>query len=330
MTLEPKCVQGSNAIDCMEKIKNGEADLITLDGGEIYVAGKNYDMTPVVAESYGEPVGISYYAVAVVKKSGSVKSIKDLEGKKTCHTGAGKTAGWVVPIGTLLSKKYMSQDSTCNPYVSAGNYFAKSCVPRVKEAKIDTTGKNPRNLCELCPMECDKDGEYSGYSGAFKCLVNDVGEVAFVKHTTVASEPNVTASDYMYLCYNGNTGEIGQHVRCNLAKVPAHAVMTKKGHSNKATYINILLKASMNYGNDAGDGFRMFDSSKYANGKDLLFKDSTEKLVDVSDQSYQKFLGDAYMGDVAAISDCVSAAESKRPFFVGSLLFSLLALVLLV
>ena len=124
--------------------------------------------------------------------------------------------------------------------------------------------------------------------------------------------------------------EIGQHVRCNLAKVPAHAVMTKKGHSNKATYINILLKASMNYGNDAGDGFRMFDSSKYANGKDLLFKDSTEKLVDVSDQSYQKFLGDAYMGDVAAISDCVSAAESKRPFFVGSLLFSLLALVLLV
>ncbi|PFX31444.1 Melanotransferrin [Stylophora pistillata] len=238
MTLEPKCVQGSNAIDCMEKIKNGEADLITLDGGEIYVAGKNYDMTPVVAESYGEP-------------------------------------------------KYMTQDSTCNPYVSAGNYFAKSCVPRVKEAKIDTTGKNPRNLCELCPMECDKDGEYSGYSGAFKCLVNDVGEVAFVKHTTVASEPNAKADDYMYLCYNGNNGEIGQHVRCNLAKVPAHAVMTKKGHSNKATYINILLKASMNYGNDAGDGFRMFDSSKYANGKDLLFKDSTEKLVDVSDQSYE-------------------------------------------
>ena len=50
------------------------------------------------------------------------------------------------------------------------------------------------------------------------------------------------------------------------------------------------------------------------------------------------------MGDIAAINDCVaattvpvsattvpiSAAESKRPFFVGSLLLSLVALVLLV
>lgn len=86
-------------------------------------------MTPVVAEFYGESTGTSYYAVAVVKKSGLVKSIKDLKGKKTCHTGAGKTAGWVVPVGTLLSKKYMDQDSNCNPYVSAGKYFSESCVP---------------------------------------------------------------------------------------------------------------------------------------------------------------------------------------------------------
>ena len=34
------CVQGSNAVDCMEKIQSGQADLITLDGGEILAAGK--------------------------------------------------------------------------------------------------------------------------------------------------------------------------------------------------------------------------------------------------------------------------------------------------
>lgn len=43
-----------------------------------------------------------YYAVAVVKK-GSNFGIRDLAGKKSCHTGLGKSAGWNIPIGTLLS-----------------------------------------------------------------------------------------------------------------------------------------------------------------------------------------------------------------------------------
>ena len=34
------CVRGTNAVDCMAKIQNGQADAITLDGGEILIAGK--------------------------------------------------------------------------------------------------------------------------------------------------------------------------------------------------------------------------------------------------------------------------------------------------
>ena len=75
----------------------------------------------------------------------------------------------------------------------------------MKEEKIDTKGENPDNLCALCKDECTKDGNYSGYSGAFKCLMDDVGEVAFVKHTTVSSEKLATASEYAYLCYDGTT-----------------------------------------------------------------------------------------------------------------------------
>ena len=35
------CVRESNAKDCMTKIQSGLADLITLDGGEIHIAGKH-------------------------------------------------------------------------------------------------------------------------------------------------------------------------------------------------------------------------------------------------------------------------------------------------
>ena len=39
LTVEVSCVEGTSAVDCMIKIQEGDADLITLDGGEIYLAG---------------------------------------------------------------------------------------------------------------------------------------------------------------------------------------------------------------------------------------------------------------------------------------------------
>ena len=39
VSVDFSCVQESKAVDCMEKIKSDKADLITLDGGEIFTAG---------------------------------------------------------------------------------------------------------------------------------------------------------------------------------------------------------------------------------------------------------------------------------------------------
>ena len=94
--------------------------------------GKDHGLVPVVGEDYydrPELDGVSYKAVAVVKKSNQGFTFKTLKGKKSCHTGAGKTAGWNVPVGTLLRLEIMRQDESCNAYSSAGKFFEKSCVP---------------------------------------------------------------------------------------------------------------------------------------------------------------------------------------------------------
>ena len=92
------------------------------------MTGKSAKLVLVLAEDYGLGKGVKYYGVAVAKK-GTQFGIRDLKGKKSCHTGAGRTAGWDIPIGFLLSKRIMPRKGSCSPYVAAANFFSAACVP---------------------------------------------------------------------------------------------------------------------------------------------------------------------------------------------------------
>uniref|UniRef100_A0A8C5EHE1 Serotransferrin n=1 Tax=Gouania willdenowi TaxID=441366 RepID=A0A8C5EHE1_GOUWI len=279
------CVKRESTLDCIVAIKAGEADAITLDGGDVYTAGLiNYDLQPIIAEDYGITSDTCYFAVAVVKK-GSGFMFKDLRGKKSCHTGLGKSAGWNIPIGTLVSMNILPwagiEDKPVEEAVS--EFFMSSCAPGATKGS---------KLCEACKGDCTRSQKepYYDYNGAFQCLVEGAGDVAFVKHLTV---PDSEKSKYELLCKDNTRAPIDSYETCHLARVPAHAVVTRKDPQ-----LAELIWTSL--GNV--QGFNLFSSDAYAPSKNLMFKDSTVKLVQVPPNTDSfLYLGAEYMSIIRSL-----------------------------
>ncbi|MCP6645897.1 hypothetical protein NL493_27420, partial [Klebsiella pneumoniae] len=179
------------------------------------------NLKPVAAEFYGslDNPQTFYMAVAVVKK-GSGFQLNQLQGKKSCHTGLGRSAGWNVPIGLL----YCDLPEPRNPVEKAvANFFSGSCVPCADSAAFP-------KLCQLCPgCGCSTLQPYFGYTGAFKCLKDGAGEVAFVKHSTVFEVlPDKADRDHFELLCPDNTRKpVDEYKDCYLAKIPSHAVVAR-------------------------------------------------------------------------------------------------------
>lgn len=77
-----ECVHATDKYDCFKKIFEDKADLMTADAGEVYTAGKYYNLLPIATESYyggpSQPIYTETYAVAVVKR-GSGMTISTLQ-----------------------------------------------------------------------------------------------------------------------------------------------------------------------------------------------------------------------------------------------------------
>ncbi|XP_072524398.1 transferrin-a [Salminus brasiliensis] len=288
------CVKRDSSEECIKAIKDGEADAITLDGGDIYKAGlTNYDLHPIIAEDYGQDSETCYYAVAVVKKGTDFK-FSELRGKKSCHTGLGKSAGWNIPIGTLVSRKQITwagiEDKPVEEAVM--EYFSASCAPGATKGS---------KLCQLCKVDCSRSHKepYYDYDGAFQCLKAGSGDVAFVKHLTV---PAAEKGNYELLCLDDTRKSIDDYKTCSLARVPAHAVVSRK-NPELATQIFELLKPLQEAG--------LFSSEGYS-AKNLMFKDSTKKLVELPKTTDSfLYLGAEYMATIRSLKKELSTDPSR-------------------
>jgi hypothetical protein len=89
----------------MLMIDNNLADITTLDPGEVFVGGRYHSLVPILTELYrvegGSGTSDRMYAVAVVRRSLRLESLRDFRGKKACFAGVGTLAGWVLPISKV-------------------------------------------------------------------------------------------------------------------------------------------------------------------------------------------------------------------------------------
>ncbi|XP_054336461.1 melanotransferrin isoform X5 [Pongo pygmaeus] len=252
---EIQCVSAKSPQHCMEQIQAGHIDAVTLSGEDIYTAGKTYGLVPAAGEHYApEDSSNSYYVVAVVRRDSSdAFTLDELRGKCSCHAGFGSPAGWDIPVGALIRRGFI-RPKDCDVLTAVSEFFNASCVP------VNNPENYPSSLCALCVGDeqgrnkCvgNSQERYYGYSGAFRCLVENAGDVAFVRHTTVFDNTNghnsepwaaeLRSEDYELLCPNGARAEVSQFAACNLAQIPPHAVMVRPD-TNIFTVYGLLDKA---------------------------------------------------------------------------------------
>lgn len=265
------CVSAKNKLECMKMINEHLADLISLDPADAYRAALYHKLQPLASEDYGSysmennmPI---YYAVAVVKKIDLSTNLWNLRNKRVCGTAIGEVAGWHAIVDYLIGiKEFFVTD--CHITKVAGEYFGRACFPGSQDYNYNTLKTNPRSLCLICYSKgadyCSRSQKefFYGDTGAFRCLNEGGGDVAFVRHTSV--KPNTDGlntdqwarplrkTDFELLCKDGRRKSIEKFRECHLAKVPARLVMIG-GHrsTDQRMYIwNMLNYAQQLFGSD--------------------------------------------------------------------------------
>ncbi|KAK4315705.1 hypothetical protein Pmani_013104 [Petrolisthes manimaculis] len=298
--------------DCYPSIYFQKADVVTLDGGDVHQVTRNFGFQRLLSEVYNTQSGTptsSYYAVAVVRATSNITSFSHLRGRTSCHTGIGKTAGWKLPVATL-QKLRLIDPQHCNFVDAMAEFFSGgSCAPGAKLPKYNQQSHYIERLCQLCVGEDYKkcarnsDEPFYSYTGAFRCLVQGGGDVAFVKHTTVPDNTDgantdswavgLRSEEFRLLCSSNSgssTAAINEYRTCNLALVPAHEVVvaSEMPEVRKKQVRQALLMATETFkeGAPGSKTFKLF--GKYKGRSDLLFKDSAKGLRALTEDTTQE------------------------------------------
>ncbi|XP_043571219.1 melanotransferrin-like [Chiloscyllium plagiosum] len=282
------CIQAHNTKDCIKKIRGNKADAISLDAGDIYTAARFYDLTVVAKEMYKD--GGCLYSVAVVRNESL--DIQKLKGKRSCHNGARRTAGWNIPLGFLLSRNYLHWHK--NQTVIEGN-------PLLQSLSISLMSQSC--FCSAAESESHRLRDSSMKASIFASRL----EMISTRHATVGLSEwadGWSPDHFELLCPGGERAPVTEWERCNLGSIPPNIVMTR---SVIATRIyDFLMKSQDHFGVSSDSQFQLFQSRKYGE-KDLLFKDSTKCLAHATHLDYMSILGEEFSNLAESVFSCTES-----------------------
>ncbi|KAF7995583.1 hypothetical protein HCN44_006690 [Aphidius gifuensis] len=280
------CIQEQDQEACLIALRDDAVDLIMIDGADVKKAIEEYNVKPIVVESYG--IGQTQYheipAVAVVKKNSMITNLGDLKGKKSCHTYyKNDYAGWIAPIEILQKSNLITSEnnigdlfvSSCAPGAPVGSKLCEQCAGNVasKDESVIIASK-----CQPTQAEA-----FSGAKGALKCLAMDKGDVAFVPFTVVEQLVNITdinikQEDIVLLCPNGGTASINEWEKCNFGLEPPRIFVSSEGKSPNVIeeLTHGIIEATHLY-SMRPDLLQIY--GPWGGQRNILFKDDTTELV---------------------------------------------------
>ena len=193
----------SSDVAAIEALRFGHADIAILDGGAAWMAWQQHGFDAILADQKSD--GSTYYtASAWVLNDSDIHSLNDLQGRDSCHTGWLKSAGMLMPMGYMIGHG-MIEVSGDNEDIDSlrttiENYFGNASIP-------------------------SSGDPYYGYSGAFRCMTEGAGDVAFAKATSF--EDHCDGNNW---CLNRSDYRMLQPA---FGEVPSHPIMVNSERADE-------------------------------------------------------------------------------------------------
>eukprot|EP01134_Creolimax_fragrantissima_P004754 CFRG4754T1 len=191
--------------DVVSLVREGSASFADADAGATVAYLDELESVAVEKTSTAGSTS-SYIAQAWVLKSSGIRSFRETKGKRSCHTGFQKSAGMYLPTGWATGRGIMTEKDTLKDSVE--DFWSASCaLPEITTA---------------CPNANIED--YGGYGGALRCLTEGLGDVAFIRDTTFATECENPETAKSWCTKTLNDYE----AIATFGESPSHAVVSSK------------------------------------------------------------------------------------------------------